>query len=153
MQFWLKVALQVRNLKKKCKRPWYLYYHSASRDGLSFKSSSMIQLSSSDWLGPLSSSQTWTNSDNIPKNNNFSLDFDNFCKFANVIQFWLKNSKPNKQIIVLWTCPLLWTLCKDTLQDGIIGEWKKFRQEIPVCLVQYMSYVGTNLLVNAMFPH
>ena len=27
---------------------------------------------------------------------NFSLDFDNFCRFFNVIPFWLKNSGPKK---------------------------------------------------------
>ena len=32
-----------------------------------------------------------------------------FVGFLNVIPFWLKNSGPNKQIIVPWPCPLLWT--------------------------------------------
>ena len=55
-------------------KTWYLHYYSASRDCLAFKRSSMIHLSSSNWLGPLFSSQNGTNID-------FSLDFDNFCRF------------------------------------------------------------------------
>ena len=33
------------------------------------------------YFGPLFFSQHWTNSDNIPKTSNFSLEFDNICRF------------------------------------------------------------------------
>ena len=61
----------------------------------------MVNLDSSNWFGPLFSSQSWTNSENILKNTNFSVDFDNSCRFLNTIPFWLKNCRTNKQIIVI----------------------------------------------------
>ena len=71
--------------------PWYLHYYSASRDGLSFKRSGMIHLSSSSSVCPLFSSQNWTNFDNIPTNSNFSQDFVNFVGFLMSFHFgWIK---------------------------------------------------------------
>ena len=64
---------------QKYKKPWYLHYYSS--DDLGVKWSNMIHLSSSNWFGPLFSSQNRTNSENVSKTSNFSLDFDNLCRF------------------------------------------------------------------------
>ena len=49
------------------------------------------------------------------------MDFDNFVAFLNVIPFLLKNSGPNKQIIVPWGLSSSLDT-QDTLQGGIIVE-------------------------------
>ena len=113
-------------------KPWHLHYYSASRDGLGVKRSSMIHLSSSNWFGPLFSSQNWTNSENIPKNSNFSMDFDNFCSFFechSILAEKQRTKQTNYSSLSLSTS----LDTQDTLQGGIIVEWKKFWQEIPVC--------------------
>ena len=91
----------------------------------------MIHLSSSNRFGLLFSSWNWTNSENIPKNSSFSLDFDDFCwcfECHSILAEKQRTYQTNYSSLTL--SPSLDT--QDILQDGIIVELKKFRQEIPV---------------------
>ena len=95
------------------------------------KKSSMIHLSSSNWFGPLFFSQNWTNFENIPKISNFLMDFDNFCSFFEYHSI-LAEKQRTKQVKYSFLSFSASLDTQDTLQGGIIAEWKKFWQEIPV---------------------
>ena len=115
------------------KKPWYLHYNSVARDGLDVKGISMIHLSSSNWFGPLFSSQNWTNSENIQKNSSFSLDFDDFCRFFECHSI-LAEKQQTKQTNYSFLSLSASLDTQDTLQGGMIVEWNTFWQEIPLCL-------------------
>jgi hypothetical protein len=93
----------------------------------------MVNLSPFNWFGLLFSSQNCSNSENILKNSNFSLDFDNFCRF-----FECHSILAEKQQTKQTNCSSLSLLAsldtQDIAQGGIIVERKKFWQEIPVCV-------------------
>ena len=128
------VAPQVRNLKKK----WKNHDYSTSRNDLGVKKCSMIHLSSSNWFGPLFSSQNWINFENIPKNSNFLKEFDNFCSFfeCHSILAEKQQTKQTNYSSLRFSASLD---TQDTFQGGIIVERKKFWREISVCLMLFMT--------------
>ena len=91
----------------------------------------MTHLSSSNWFGPLFSSQYWTNFENMPKNGNFSMYFDNFCSFfeCHSILAGKQRTKQTNHSSLSYSTSLD---TQNTFQGGIIAEWMKFWQEIPV---------------------
>jgi hypothetical protein len=91
----------------------------------------MIHLSSSNWFGPLFFSQNWTNFENILKNSNFSMDFDNFFRYFECHSILAE--KQQTKLTNYSSLSLSASLdTQDTFQGGTIVEWKKFWQEIPV---------------------
>ena len=94
----------------------------------------MVNLNSSNWFGPLFFSQNWTNSENILKNSNFSQDFDNFCRFFECHSI-LAEKQQTKQTNYSSLRLSASLDIQDILQGGMIVEWKKFWQEIPVCIL------------------
>ena len=64
------------------------------------------------------------------------MDFDGFCRFLN--SYCILAEKQQTKQINYSSLSLSASLdTQDTLQGGIIVEWKKFQQEIPVC-----HYIG-----------
>ena len=65
------------------------------------------------------------NSEEVEKNSHFwwNLSF---------ITLWMKNSRPNQQILISWAFSHIWSL-KTSSGDGIMVEWKKLWAEILVC--------------------
>ena len=95
------------------------------------KRSIKMHLSSYNWFGPLFSSQNWTNFENIPKISNFLMDFDNFCSFFECHSILAEKQRTKQtNYSSLSLSPSLDT--QDTFHSGIIVEWNKFWQEIPV---------------------
>ena len=89
-------------------------------------------LSSSNWFGLLFSSQNWINFENIPKNSDFLMDFDNFCSLFechSILAEKQRTKKTNYSSLSFFAS----LDTQDTFQGGITVEWKKFWQEIPVC--------------------
>ena len=60
------------------------------------------------------------------------MDFDNFCSFFECHSI-LAEKQRTKQTNYSSLSLSASLDTQDTLQGGIIVEWKKFRQEIPVC--------------------
>ena len=79
-------------------------------------------------------SQNWTNFENIQKISHFSMDFDNFCSFFEYHSI-LAEKQRTKQTNYSSLSLSASLDTQDTLHGGMIVKWKKFRQEIPVCLV------------------
>ena len=103
----------------------------------------MVNLSSSKWFGPLFFSQNWTNSENILENSDFSLNFDNFYRFFkchSILAEKQRTKQTNYNSLSLSTS----LDTQDTLQGGIIVEWKKNWQEIPVCMANMEVLKGQN---------
>ena len=78
--------------------------------------------------------QNWISSENIPKCSNFLMNFDDICRFFLCYSF-LAEKQRIKQINYSFLSLSASLDTQDTLQGGIILEWKKFRQEIPVWTV------------------
>ena len=57
---------------------------------------------------------------------------ENFWWNLSFITFWLKNRRPNQQILISWAFSHIWSL-KTSSGDGTMAEWKKFWAEILVC--------------------
>ena len=62
------------------------------------------------------------------------MDFDDFCRFFERYYnlFEKQQTKQTNYISLSLSASLD---IQDTLQDGIIVEWKEFWQEIPVCVI------------------
>ena len=72
------------------------------------------------------------------------MDFDNFCSFFECHSIFAEKQRTKQtNYSSLSLSASLDT--QDTLQGGIIVEWKKFRQEIPVCsqdpLIKFLQYL------------
>ena len=67
------------------------------------------------------------------------MDFDNFCSFfeCHSILAEKQRTKQTNYSFLSFSASLD---TQDTLQGGIIVEWKKFRQEIPVCNPEYADF-------------
>ena len=61
------------------------------------------------------------------------MDFDNFCSFFECHSI-LAEKQQTKQTNYSFLSLSASLDTQDTLQGGIIVEWKKFWQEIPVCI-------------------
>ena len=66
------------------------------------------------------------------------MDFDNFCSFFECHSI-LAEKQRTKQTNYSSLSLSASLDTQDTLQGGIIVEWKKFWQEIPVCLGKYVK--------------
>ena len=64
------------------------------------------------------------------------MDFDNFCSFFECYSI-LAEKQLTKQTNYSFLSLFASLDTQDTLQGGIIVEWKKFQQEIPVCAGVY----------------
>ena len=124
------VAPQVRNLKRKSKNH-YISTIIPPLGTLCASKEAVWSTFSPYGVGPLFSSQNWINSETIPKRSKFLMDFDDFCKFFQCY-FILAEKQQIKQINYSSLSLFTSLDTQDTLQGGIVVEWKKFLQEIPL---------------------
>ena len=77
------------------------------------------------------------------------MDFDNFCSFfeCHSILAEKQRTKQTNYSSLSFSTSLD---TQDTLKGGIIVEWKKFWQEIPVCIL-YKSKMSCAILGNLLF--
>ena len=88
----------------------------------------MIHLSSSNWFGLLFSNQNWIDSENIPQNSDFLMDFDNFWSLFECHSI-LAEKQQTKQTNYSF---LSSSASLDTRHPPGLYNRKKFWQEIPV---------------------
>ena len=78
------------------------------------------------------------------------MDFDNFCSFFECHSI-LAEKQRAKQTNYGFLSLSAFLDTQDTLQGGIIVEWKKFRQEIPVCHAINGMYIHEGIFVATSY--